>query len=102
MSGRAAMLVVLVAGAAHAESALEAAAAARVREGLPAGLGLVDLSLPGTAADAATVSVLWRGAPRAGASSILIDAGGKRLWARVRLAPLRPVLVARRALRAGA
>ncbi len=82
-------------GAARANSAVET----RIRAALPADLALAELTIPGTVGK--DTSVVWTRPPRAGRVTILREDGPRRLWARALLVPVRPVLVAGRALRKG-
>jgi len=76
--------------------------ATQVRGVLPPGLALVQVSVPsGTRPATDGLAILWRGAPRAGAQSVQVQNGHDRLWARVVLAPVATVLVARRKLAIG-
>ncbi len=97
-----------VAVAEPASPALRARVEKAVRATLPEGLGLVDLSLSGIAhvPGDATVALAWPYAPAPGLSSVQVVLQRKgreigRTWVRLRLAPLRRVLVATRALEAG-
>ncbi|MSP59504.1 MAG: hypothetical protein EXR72_04020 [Myxococcales bacterium] len=90
-------------------SGTTANAAQRVTESLPASIALLDITLPERLARmrADGVAVSWLAAPRPGTQSVTVTlrTGGREVakgFARVELAPLRRVLVARRDLTAGA
>lgn len=97
-----------VAAAEPAGAGLRARVEKAVRATLPEGLGIAELSLPGTArlpADA-TVALSWPYAPAPGLSSVQVVLSRKgreigRTWARLRLATLRRVVVAARPLEVG-
>jgi flagella basal body P-ring formation protein FlgA len=85
---------------------LEAEVAAQVAAGVPAGLAIVDVSVPASLASArGEVAVELRGGLRAGRVSLKVTISRrgkvKNGWASVQLEALRPVLVARRPLAAG-
>jgi len=96
------MLAILLTSAPAWATSVEDVVADKVRALLPAHLGLVAVELPATAPHDGPVAIEWRGAPRAGRSSVLVSVAGRKLWARVTLAPLKDVAVARRPLPAGA
>ncbi|HKA86169.1 MAG TPA: flagellar basal body P-ring formation chaperone FlgA [Haliangiales bacterium] len=103
----AAAVLSTVAGAAEAkgvQSAIEAAAA-RV---IPADLAVTGVTVPPSLPwpRGAVASVEWRTAPRAGKMSVRVAVYQKEKivgqgWAQLDIAPVREVVVARRALRAG-
>jgi flagella basal body P-ring formation protein FlgA len=90
-----------------AAQGLEAEVAALVTQALPAQLALTDVSAPASLAKRrGPVQVAWKSAPRAGRVSVLVTVGqgptAARGWVSLELAEVRRVLVARRALAAGA
>jgi flagella basal body P-ring formation protein FlgA len=95
------MLAILLASATAAATPVEDVVAEKVRAFLPASLGLVAVELPATAPAEGAVTIEWRGKPRPGRSSVLVSVAGRKLWARVTLAPMHEVAVARRPLAAG-
>ena len=88
---------------------LQALVAQKVADAVPPGLGVAEIAVPAqlaAAGDDAQVALKWLTAPRAGTSSVLLvlRRGARELgrgFARVKLAPLRRVLVAARPLAAG-
>jgi flagella basal body P-ring formation protein FlgA len=86
---------------------MEAEVAARVAAGVPAGLAIIDVTVPAGLAQArGDVAVELRGGLRAGRTSVKVTVtrAGRAVktgWASVRLEALRPVLVARRPLASG-
>jgi flagella basal body P-ring formation protein FlgA len=96
------VLAILLTTAPAWASSVEDMVADKVRAVLPAHLGLVAVELPATAPHTGAVAIEWRGKPRAGRSSVLVKVGERKLWARITLAPLAEVAVARRPLAAGA
>src|SRR5204862_8270136 len=81
---------------------------AKVAEAVPPGLGIADIAVPAQLAgsDSDQVALQWLTAPRAGTSSVLVIVrrGTRELsrgYARIKLAPLRRVVVATRQLAAG-
>ena len=86
---------------------MEAEVAARVAAGVPAGLAIIDVTVPaGLAGTRGDVAVELRGGLRAGRTSVKVTVtrAGRSVktgWASVQLESLRPVLVARRPLASG-
>ncbi len=86
---------------------MEAEVAAQVAAGVPAGLAIVDVSVPARlAATRGDVVIALRGGLRAGRTSVQVTVSvrGKQVksgWATIQLESLRPVLVARRSLQSG-
>ncbi|MCB9648672.1 MAG: flagella basal body P-ring formation protein FlgA [Deltaproteobacteria bacterium] len=103
-----AVLAALLVVAAPALEGPEAQIAAQMQADLPIDLAVVSVSIMGDAtwSERAQLSVSWPRAPRAGTTMVPVTArdGGetRKLWAAVKLATLRPVLVTARSLAVGA
>jgi flagella basal body P-ring formation protein FlgA len=101
MIGVAAGLAYFLGEALARAATVEEEAAAQVRAALPAELALVSLTVTGGDRPAAAdLAVVWHGAPRPGPGTVQVTAGSEKSWARIVLARLAEVVVAKRALAA--
>jgi flagella basal body P-ring formation protein FlgA len=94
-------VLMLVGFAAHA-ARLEDVVAEEARAGLPVGLAVVRVIAPARDVHAGEpVRLIWRDPPKAGMTTVEVEVGGGKVWARVELGELQPVLIAVRGLAAG-
>lgn len=93
-------IVMLLAGAARADS-LEEVVRARLEPALPAGLGISKIQVRAADVDANRVIVETPRALHTGRTSVRVVIAGHAAWAAVSIAPLVDVAVSRRAIAAG-
>lgn len=93
-------VIVLLAGAARADS-LEEVVRARLEPALPAGLGISKIQVHAADVDAKRVIVETPRALHTGRTSVRVVVAGRAAWAAVSIAPLVDVAVTRRAIAAG-
>jgi flagella basal body P-ring formation protein FlgA len=97
------VILFILLAAVPAVASTDKAAQARVEASLPADLAVVDMELPRSLAKAnGDVSVNWTSPPRVGWVSVQMQVGSKKGYARVQLAKVRSVAVAKRPLLKGA
>ncbi len=101
MIGIAAGLALFLGETVARAATVEEEAAAQVRAALPPELALVSLQVSGGDKPAAAdLAVVWHGAPRPGPGTVQLTAGSERSWARILIARVGEVVVAKRALAA--
>jgi flagella basal body P-ring formation protein FlgA len=93
-------VVMLLAGAAHADS-LEEIVRARLEPSVPAGLGIARIQLRDADVAPGRVVVETPRAMHAGRTSVRVVVAGRAAWAAVSIAPLVDVAVTRRAIAVG-
>lgn len=101
MIGIAAGLALFLGETVARAATVEEEATAQVRAALPPELALVSLTVTGGDKPAAAdLAVVWHGAPRPGPGTVQLTAGSEKSWARIVIARVGEVVVAKRALAA--